>query len=71
MSLFDLGRLLLISGVLLFILGILFIYFHDLPDGKLWGDMFLRRGGLRIYVPVTTTVFVTLIITLVVNIFLR
>ncbi|MGM0461785.1 MAG: DUF2905 domain-containing protein [Fibrobacterota bacterium] len=70
MSIGDLGRYLIICGMILFFLGLVFLFLKDVPDAKLMGDIFIRRSGVRIYIPVTTAVLVSVLITLIVNIFL-
>ncbi|MGM0442881.1 MAG: DUF2905 domain-containing protein [Fibrobacterota bacterium] len=67
----DVGRFLLIAGGIIFFLGVLFLFFRDMPNIRLWGDIFLRKGDFQLYIPVTTSIIVSLVITLIVNIFIR
>lgn len=64
----DVGRLILVFGVLLVLVGgalMLFGRFH-LP-----GDLVFRRGGVTVYVPIATSIIVSVVLTIVVNFILR
>jgi hypothetical protein len=64
----DVGRLLLVFGVLLAIIGgglMLFGRFH-LP-----GDLTFRSGGVTVYVPIATSIILSIALTVVLSIVLR
>jgi hypothetical protein len=64
----DAGRLLLIFGFCLAAVGgamMLFGRFH-LP-----GDITLRAGGLTLYIPIATSIILSIVLTVVVNLLLR
>jgi len=64
----DIGRLLLVFGVLLVVIGaalMLFGRFH-LP-----GDFTFRSGGVTIYVPVATSIILSIVATVVLNLVFR
>jgi Protein of unknown function (DUF2905) len=64
----DAGRTLLVFGVLLIVVGgalMLFGRFH-LP-----GDIVYRRGGLTVYVPIATSVILSVVLTLVLSFIFR
>jgi hypothetical protein len=64
----DAGRLLLVFGVLLAVIGgglMLFGRFH-LP-----GDLTLRTGGVTIYVPIATSIILSIVLTVALNIVFR
>jgi Protein of unknown function (DUF2905) len=64
----DAGRLLLVFGVLLVVIGgglMLFGRFH-LP-----GDLTFRSGGVTVYVPIATSIILSIVLTVVLNIALR
>ena len=64
----DAGRLLLVFGVLLVVVGgalMLFGRFH-LP-----GDFVFRRAGVTVYVPIATSIVLSVILTLVLNLIFR
>ena len=64
----DAGRLLLVFGVLLALIGgalMLFGRFH-LP-----GDFTLRSGGVTVYVPIATSIVLSILLTVVLNLLFR
>ena len=67
----EVGRVLLIIGVVLVVVGGLAVLGIRLPFGRLPGDIAIEgeRGG--IYIPIVTMIVVSLILTIVVNLFLR
>lgn len=67
----DLGRILLVIGVILVIIGTLAMLGLRLPFGRLPGDIAIEgeRGG--IYIPIATMIIVSVVLTILVNLFLR
>jgi DUF2905 family protein len=64
----DTGRLLLVFGVLLAVIGgglMLFGRFH-LP-----GDLTFRAGGVTVYIPIATGIIVSILLTVVLNVVFR
>ena len=64
----DAGRLLLVFGVLLALIGgalMLFGRFH-LP-----GDLTIRSGGVTIYIPLATGIILSIVLTVVLNVVFR
>jgi hypothetical protein len=62
------GRLLLVFGVLLAVVGgglMLFGRFH-LP-----GDLTFRSGGVTVYVPIATSIILSIVLTVVLSIVFR
>ena len=68
----DIARLLIIFGFVLVILGVLLILGPRIPYiGHLPGDLLLRRGGTTIYIPLATSIILSIILTVLLNLFLR
>jgi hypothetical protein len=67
----ELGRILVIIGVLLVVVGGLAVLGVRLPFGRLPGDIAIEgeRGG--IYIPIVTMLIISIVLTIVVNLFLR
>jgi hypothetical protein len=64
----DVGRLLLVFGVLLVVLGgalMLFGRFH-LP-----GDLTLKTDNMTIYLPIATSIILSIVATVILNLVLR
>ena len=67
----ELGRVLLIVGIVLVVVGGLALLGVRLPFGRLPGDIAIEgeRGG--IYIPIATMIIVSIVLTIAVNHFLR
>ena len=63
----DLGKLLLSCGALLLVLGALFLLLGrtGLPIGRLPGDFLIRRKNTTFYFPVTTSILLSVVLSLV------
>jgi hypothetical protein len=67
----EIGRLLLVIGLVLVVVGGLAALGVRLPFGRLPGDIAIEgeRGG--IYIPLGTMIVISLVLTLIFNVFLR
>jgi hypothetical protein len=67
----DLGRFLLIIGIVLVVIGGLAVLGVRLPFGRLPGDIAIEgeRGG--VYIPIATMIIISVVLTLLANLFLR
>jgi hypothetical protein len=59
-----LPRGLLIAGAALVALGLLLHFGPSLPLGRLPGDLRIERPGLRLFVPITTCLLLSALLTL-------
>jgi hypothetical protein len=60
----DLGRLLVILGVVLVAVGLLWPYLGKIGLGRLPGDIVIEREGFQLYLPITTCVLISAVLTL-------
>ncbi|TMB00138.1 MAG: DUF2905 domain-containing protein [Deltaproteobacteria bacterium] len=68
----DLGRLLIVLGAAATLIGLLLVLVPRLPWlGRLPGDILIRRGTFTFYFPLVTCVVVSVILTLILNLFGR
>jgi hypothetical protein len=64
----DMGRLLIIAGAGLLLLGLLLTFAGRLPGlGRLPGDFLIQRENLSVYIPCGTMILISLILTVVLN----
>lgn len=63
----DVGRLLLIGGLLVAAIGVVFL----VGGGRLPGDLRFGRGNARVYIPLATCLILSIVATLVLNLFSR
>jgi hypothetical protein len=71
MELSQLGRVLVGVGIAIAVLGGLVAVAGALGLGRLPGDVTFRRNNVRIYAPLATCLLISLILTVVLNLFLR
>jgi uncharacterized protein HemY len=68
----DLGKLLILFGLLFVAAGVLFLAAGRLPwIGRLPGDILIRRDHFTFYFPLTTCLVVSAVLTLVLFLFRR
>lgn len=67
----ELGRIVLIIGIVLVVAGALAMLGVRLPFGRLPGDIAIEgeRGGL--YIPIATMIILSIVITVLANLFFR
>lgn len=65
----SLGRLLIVAGVVLIIAGLVVVAVGRVP--RLPGDITIQRPNLTIWVPLGTMLLVSLVLTILFNLFLR
>ena len=64
----QIGRLLLISGLVIAAIGALLLF---TPVGRLPGDFTFGSGNVRFYIPLATSIILSLVLTLVLNLLAR
>jgi hypothetical protein len=68
----NLGRLLVIAGVLLAAVGVVVLLAGKVPFlGRLPGDIVYHKGGTTFYFPLVTCLLLSLILSLLVSLFRR
>jgi hypothetical protein len=72
MPLDDLGRTLLLVGILIGVAGVLLMLAGHVPWlGRLPGDITIERDNFRFYAPIATSLLISLVLTLVLNLVAR
>lgn len=68
----DLGRWLIVMGVILVVVGAVFLLAPKLPWlGRLPGDISFKRGNFSFYFPLGTCIIISIILTLIFWLFRR
>jgi DUF2905 family protein len=67
----DVGRLLLIAGLVLVVAGIVFMTLPRFGLGRLPGDFVYRRGSFTLYVPLMTSILLSIALTVILWLFRR
>jgi len=63
----QIGRFLILLGVLLLIMGGLVMFLGSMP--RLPGDIYVQRKGFTLYVPLVGSLLLSLILTILLNLF--
>ncbi|WP_312521787.1 DUF2905 domain-containing protein [Anaerospora sp.] len=68
----SLGKLLMAAGILLLVIGAILSFGEKfLPFGRLPGDLFVEKENFTFYFPVVTSLIVSVILTIVLNVLFR
>lgn len=68
----QLARLLIVFGLLSLAIAALLIFAPKLPLlGRLPGDVLFRRGDTTIYIPIATSIILSVLLTFLLNLFWR
>ncbi len=59
------GKLLIIAGLVLVAVGVVWMVGERLGLGRLPGDILIEREGTRIYIPITTSLLISAVLSLV------
>ncbi len=65
-----LGKMLILLGVLIIVIGFLLLIGEKIPwIGKLPGDIIIRKEKFKFYFPLTTSILISIILTLLFTLF--
>lgn len=68
----DAGKLLVVAGGLILLVGIVFMLAGKVPLlGRLPGDISFRTGNTQVFIPIATSLLLSLLLTIVLNLFFR
>ena len=65
------GKWIIVAGIIIVIIGVIIYFFSDKLNwlGKLPGDLRIERDNFRFYFPVVTMIIISVILTILINIF--
>jgi hypothetical protein len=58
-------KVLIAVGILVLAIGLLWPWISKLPMGRLPGDIIIDKPGLKIYIPITTMILVSVIVSVI------
>lgn len=68
----GLGKILILFGLILGSLGVILLFIPKIPWlGKLPGDFVFRRDNFIFYFPLVTCLIISIVLTLIINLFRR
>ncbi len=66
----TLGRFLVFVGIIIILIGVVLIFSEKIPwIGRLPGDILIKRGKWTFYFPLATSIILSILITLLLNLF--
>uniref|UniRef100_A0A7C2IPV4 DUF2905 domain-containing protein n=1 Tax=Ammonifex degensii TaxID=42838 RepID=A0A7C2IPV4_9THEO len=66
------GKLLVVTGLIFVVLGLLIFFAGKVPGlGRLPGDIYFHRGNFTFYFPLATCIILSILLTIILNLFLR
>ncbi|HHV38106.1 MAG TPA: DUF2905 domain-containing protein [Tepidimicrobium sp.] len=63
------GRIILVMGIFLALLGIALIFGEKIGLGKLPGDIYIQKGNFTFFFPIVSSLLISLLLTLILRIF--
>jgi len=69
----NLGKIIIFAGLLIVALGFLIMLFSkfNIPLGRFPGDIIIRKDNFSLYIPVTTCILISVVISLFLMIFIK
>jgi hypothetical protein len=69
----NIGRLLMIGGVILFVIGglVFLASKFGIPFGRLPGDIRIERDGFSFYFPLASSIVISILLTIILNLVVR
>lgn len=65
----EVGRFLIVAGIVILVIGLVFVAVDKIPLSKLPGDLQLGSGKFKVYIPLGTSLLLSIVITLLLNFF--
>ena len=67
----SIGKILIGGAVVLLVIGVVFLLLSRFGLDRLPGDLVLRRGNFTVYAPIGLMILVSVVLTILLNLFLR
>lgn len=61
------GKILVVAGLVLTVLGLLIIFGAKLGIGRLPGDVFVQKGNFSFYFPIVSSILLSILLTVLFN----
>jgi hypothetical protein len=67
----QLGRILIVLGLSAVVVGAIMVALGKLGVGRLPGDILIERRNLKVYIPVVSSIVISVVLTVLANLWLR
>ena len=64
-------KTLIVIGILFLVIGLFYPVIDKLPFGRLPGDLIIERPGFKLYIPITSLLIISVLISLILWLFRR
>ncbi len=61
----EIGRFLVIIGIVLIVAGLLWPFLNKIDLGRLPGDIVIERENFRLYLPIMTSLIISVVLSLI------
>lgn len=61
----SLGKIIIILGVIIMIIGLIITFGDKIGLGRLPGDIYMNRGNFKFYFPITTSIIISIILSII------
>lgn len=61
----QLGKIIIVAGITLVVIGLFFVFGKSLPLGKLPGDITVQKGNFTFFFPIMTSIVISVVLTLI------
>lgn len=65
----QLGKIIIVFGILLIIIGLLVSFGGKIGLGKLPGDIYIDKGNIKFFFPITSSIIISIILSLLFKLF--
>jgi hypothetical protein len=66
----GIGKMFVVFGIILILIGLVFMFGDRIPFiGKLPGDILIKKERFSFYFPITTSIIISIILTIIFSIF--
>lgn len=65
----SIGKLILTTGLILVIIGLLITFGSRFGIGRLPGDIFIEKGNFKFFFPITTSIILSIVLSLLLKFF--
>jgi len=65
------GKFLIVAGTVIIVIGLLFVLSDKIPLGRLPGDFSIGSGRFKVYIPIATSIMLSVVLTIILNFFAR
>ncbi|TJX16126.1 DUF2905 domain-containing protein [Tissierella creatinini] len=61
----SLGKIIIILGVIIMIIGLIITFGDKIGLGRLPGDIYINRGNFKFYFPITTSIIISIMLSII------